>query len=272
VRSSRALANPDRDQVLPLTPFERLSGEIIDALKTPLVQGLLELDLSGISSLGDRGISQVAFMVAAVGRVLAADPVLHSIVGPRTRIIPAGPEIGVSVTGRGALAPVTIIREPHKKDALTIQKEILRGAKAARRQEVQDMRRTEILRFVPSFLRRLFIRWALSPRVRRKLVGTFQISSLETYQIEAAMTPVAAAPLLMLGRCRERPVVREGKVVVRPIVWAVLHGDHRVMNGATASAFRERLQAILDQPEALLPEASAERAEDAQGLDVAIEE
>jgi 2-oxoacid dehydrogenases acyltransferase (catalytic domain) len=270
--TSRAPAKPDQDEILPLTPFERLSGEIIDALKTPFVQGLFELDLGRVTALGERGISQVAFMVAAVGRVLATDPTIHSIVGRRTRVIPAGPEIGVSVSGRGALAPVTIIRDPHKKDALTIQKEILRGAKAARRREIADMRRTELLRFVPSFLRRLFLRWALSqPRVRRKLVGTFQISSLEAYEIEAAMTPVAAAPLLMLGRCRERPVVRDGKVEIRPIVWAVLHGDHRVVNGATAGAFRKQLQAILDHPGALLPEESAGRSEETE-VEVAIEE
>jgi hypothetical protein len=107
--------------------------------------------------------------------------------------------------------------------------------------------------FLPGFVRRWLLRWVLSSAaVRRKLVGTFQISSLQAYEIEAAMTPITAAPLLMLGRCRERAVVRDGKIEVRATIWAVIHGDHRLLNGATANAFKVALQTLLDQPELLL--------------------
>jgi pyruvate dehydrogenase E2 component (dihydrolipoamide acetyltransferase) len=69
-----------------------------------------------------------------------------------------------------------------------------------------------------------------------KLAGLFQ-------------TPIVNYPevgILSLGRIAERPVVREGEVVVRPIGYVALTFDHRVADGARAAAFGlaviERLQ------------------------------
>jgi pyruvate dehydrogenase E2 component (dihydrolipoamide acetyltransferase) len=69
-----------------------------------------------------------------------------------------------------------------------------------------------------------------------KLAGLFQ-------------TPIVNHPevgILSLGRIAERPVVREGEVVVRPVGFVALTFDHRVVDGARAAAFGlavlERLQ------------------------------
>jgi pyruvate/2-oxoglutarate dehydrogenase complex dihydrolipoamide acyltransferase (E2) component len=45
------------------------------------------------------------------------------------------------------------------------------------------------------------------------------------------------AALLWLGRIRERPVAREGNVVVRPTLQACLTYDHRVVDGVPAAEF-----------------------------------
>jgi pyruvate dehydrogenase E2 component (dihydrolipoamide acetyltransferase) len=62
-------------------------------------------------------------------------------------------------------------------------------------------------------------------------------------------TPIVNHPevgILSLGRITERPVVRDGEVVVRPIGYVALTFDHRVVDGARAAAFGlaviERLQ------------------------------
>jgi pyruvate dehydrogenase E2 component (dihydrolipoamide acetyltransferase) len=60
-----------------------------------------------------------------------------------------------------------------------------------------------------------------------KLAGLFQ-------------TPIVNHPevaILSLGRVAERPVVREGEVVVRPVGYVALTFDHRVVDGARAAAF-----------------------------------
>jgi pyruvate dehydrogenase E2 component (dihydrolipoamide acetyltransferase) len=69
-----------------------------------------------------------------------------------------------------------------------------------------------------------------------KLAGLFQ-------------TPIVNHPevgILSLGRVAERPVVRDGEVVVRPVGYVALTFDHRVVDGARAAAFGlaviERLQ------------------------------
>ena len=53
-------------------------------------------------------------------------------------------------------------------------------------------------------------------------------------------TPVINHPevaILSLGRIAERPVVRDGKIVTRPIGYVALTFDHRVVDGARAAEF-----------------------------------
>jgi pyruvate/2-oxoglutarate dehydrogenase complex dihydrolipoamide acyltransferase (E2) component len=60
-----------------------------------------------------------------------------------------------------------------------------------------------------------------------KLAGLFQ-------------TPIVNHPevaILSLGRIAERPVVRDGKIVVRPVGYVALTFDHRVIDGARAGEF-----------------------------------
>jgi pyruvate dehydrogenase E2 component (dihydrolipoamide acetyltransferase) len=60
-----------------------------------------------------------------------------------------------------------------------------------------------------------------------KLAGLFQ-------------TPIVNHPevaILSLGRIADRPVVRDGEVVVRPTGYVALTFDHRVVDGARAAAF-----------------------------------
>jgi pyruvate dehydrogenase E2 component (dihydrolipoamide acetyltransferase) len=60
-----------------------------------------------------------------------------------------------------------------------------------------------------------------------KLAGLFQ-------------TPIVNHPevaILSLGRVADRPVVRDGQVVVRPVGYVALTFDHRVIDGARAAAF-----------------------------------
>ena len=60
-----------------------------------------------------------------------------------------------------------------------------------------------------------------------KLAGLFQ-------------TPIVNHPevaILSLGRVADRPVVRDGEIVVRPVGYVALTFDHRVVDGARAAAF-----------------------------------
>jgi len=85
--------------------------------------------------------------------------------------------------------------------------------------------------------------------------ATFTLSNLgmfEVTQFTAIVTPPQVA-ILAVGRGYERPVVREGQVVVRRIMQATLSADHRAVDGAGAARFLGTLKSLLEAPAAWAP-------------------
>lgn len=84
--------------------------------------------------------------------------------------------------------------------------------------------------------------------------GTFTISNLGTFGVEsftAVINPPEAA-ILAVGSAREEAVVRDGQVVVRPVLRLTMTSDHRVLDGAVSAAFLRELVELLGQPLRLL--------------------
>jgi pyruvate dehydrogenase E2 component (dihydrolipoamide acetyltransferase) len=80
--------------------------------------------------------------------------------------------------------------------------------------------------------------------------GTFTISNLGMYGVErfvAVLNPPQAA-ILAVGAAEEKPVVRDGEVVVRPMLELTLTCDHRSLDGATASEFLRTVKDFLEEP------------------------
>lgn len=252
------------DVVRRLTAWETLSGEVIDALRRPFVCGLYDIDLAAVHAararLRERGedVSDAVFVLAAAARALDADPTLHTIMHGRRLVVPGSVDIGVSVGGQGPLAPVTIVRDVQDKGVLQVQREVRKGSREALKTEKRDIARARLWMWVPGPLRRLGLRALLGSAVfRRGLVGTFQVSNLDTFDIDMSVTPVAAVPLLMVGCTQPRAVAVDGRVEIRPRSWMVIHADHRLLNGATGGRFKGLLQEALDHPERLLDQAEA---------------
>ena len=64
-------------------------------------------------------------------------------------------------------------------------------------------------------------------------------------------TPILNSPqsaLLGIGRITDEPVVREGQIVIRPMMMMSLTFDHRLIDGALAGRFRARVRDLLEQP------------------------
>lgn len=80
--------------------------------------------------------------------------------------------------------------------------------------------------------------------------GTFTISNLGMFDIDA-FTPIINVPevaILGVGRIAERPVVHKGKIVARPMVVFSLTADHRLVDGAPAARFLQRLKQLVESP------------------------
>jgi pyruvate dehydrogenase E2 component (dihydrolipoamide acetyltransferase) len=80
--------------------------------------------------------------------------------------------------------------------------------------------------------------------------GTFTISNLGMFGVEqfvAVLNPPQVA-ILAVGAAEEKPVVRDGELLVVPLMTLTLTCDHRAIDGATASDFLGTVRAILEDP------------------------
>ncbi len=173
----------------------------------------------------DEKVSYNAFLVMLVARALREHPNIN------VRLTAAGIEevphinIGVAVDSeRGLLVPV--IRDAPAKNLTRVQRELL---------ELID--RALAGRSLPDDL----------------TGGTFTITNLGVYGIDA-FTPIINPPesaILGIGRIAAKPVVVDGQVVARQMMTLSLSFDHRLIDGAPAARFLQRVKQLIERPFAL---------------------
>jgi len=84
--------------------------------------------------------------------------------------------------------------------------------------------------------------------------STFTITNLGMHQIDA-FTPIINLPeagILGVGRIKARPAVVEGELCVRQTMWLSLTFDHRLVDGAPAARFLQRIKQLVEDPYLLL--------------------
>ena len=84
--------------------------------------------------------------------------------------------------------------------------------------------------------------------------GTFTITNLGGLDVDG-FTPIINPPqaaILGVGRIVEKPVARDGAVVIRPMMTLSLSFDHRIVDGAPAAKFLQRIKQLVERPMALL--------------------
>jgi pyruvate dehydrogenase E2 component (dihydrolipoamide acetyltransferase) len=175
-------------------------------------------------------LTYLPFIVKALTLVLERFPLLNSSLDEETAeiVLHRGQHIGFAVdTPDGLLVPV-----------------------------VRDARRMSILELAAALQ-------DLSERARQRKItpaelqgGTFTVSN---YGAIGGLwgTPVINPPqaaILGVGRIEEAAVVREGAVVVRPVVPLSLTFDHRSIDGATAQRFFNALIEHIENPDLILLE------------------
>ncbi|MDJ0512387.1 MAG: 2-oxoglutarate dehydrogenase complex dihydrolipoyllysine-residue succinyltransferase [Methyloceanibacter sp.] len=84
--------------------------------------------------------------------------------------------------------------------------------------------------------------------------GTFTISNGGIYG-SMLSTPILNAPqsgILGMHRIEERPVVRDGQIVARPMMYLALSYDHRIVDGKEAVTFLVNVKDSLENPARLI--------------------
>jgi 2-oxoglutarate dehydrogenase E2 component (dihydrolipoamide succinyltransferase) len=86
--------------------------------------------------------------------------------------------------------------------------------------------------------------------------GTFTITNGGVFG-SLMSTPILNAPqsgILGMHRIEERPVVRNGQIVARPMMYLALSYDHRIVDGREAVTFLVRVKECLEDPQRVLLE------------------
>ena len=84
--------------------------------------------------------------------------------------------------------------------------------------------------------------------------GTFTISNGGVFG-SLLSTPIINPPqsaVLGMHRIEERPVVRDGQIVARPMMYLALTYDHRLIDGREAVTFLVRVKEAIEDPTRLL--------------------
>ena len=84
--------------------------------------------------------------------------------------------------------------------------------------------------------------------------GTFTITNGGVFG-SLLSTPILNPPqvgILGLHAIKDRPVVVNGQVVVRPMMYTALTYDHRIVDGSEAVRFLVRVKELVEDPGALL--------------------
>jgi pyruvate dehydrogenase E2 component (dihydrolipoamide acetyltransferase) len=84
--------------------------------------------------------------------------------------------------------------------------------------------------------------------------STFTITNLGMHEIDA-FTPIINLPeaaILGVGRIKSQPAVVDDQIVVRQMMWLSLTFDHRLVDGAPAARFLQRIKQLFEEPFLLL--------------------
>jgi pyruvate dehydrogenase E2 component (dihydrolipoamide acetyltransferase) len=175
-------------------------------------------------------LTLLAFIVKAVTAGLKATPAFNASLDPFKEeiIYKKFYNIGVATdTGRGLVVPV--IKDTDRKSILRISEEISDLATRAREGTVD---------------------------VSELRGGTFTITNVGPLG-GTALIPTINYPevaILGVGRAQDKPVVRDGEIVIRKMMPMTLAFDHRIADGADAARFVSEMVRQLSDPNLLLLE------------------
>jgi 2-oxoglutarate dehydrogenase E2 component (dihydrolipoamide succinyltransferase) len=86
--------------------------------------------------------------------------------------------------------------------------------------------------------------------------GTFTITNGGIFG-SLMSTPILNAPqvaILGMHKIQERPVVVNGEIVIRPMMYVALSYDHRIVDGSESVRFLVKVKELIEDPESLLLE------------------
>jgi pyruvate dehydrogenase E2 component (dihydrolipoamide acetyltransferase) len=175
----------------------------------------------------------------------------------------------VAVPGRRPELLGVLVRDADQKDPAAIAREVREKSAAIRKGTDGELLRTlRMLDRIPGFLYGPALRWinflqyTLNLDLSRLGVpqdpfggaAVTSLGSLGVSEAFAPLPPITRIPVVVsVGKIEERPVVREGQIVVRPTCVICTTFDHRMMDGYRAGKLAKFVKGYLADPEKYEP-------------------
>ena len=232
----------DLDRETKRVPMTRLRSTIAKRLvevqqETAMLTTFNEVDMKPIkdirSKYGDDFLKEhgvklgfMGFFVAASVNALEKFPQVNASIDGTDIVYHGYKDIGVAVsTDRGLVVPV--IKDADIKSISEIEKSISEYAEKARdgKLSIEEMQG-----------------------------GTFTVSNGGIFG-SLLSTPILNAPqtaILGMHKIEDRPVVVDGEIVARPMMYLAMSYDHRMLDGKEAVSFLVSIKEQLENPEKLL--------------------
>ena len=229
------------EQIVPMTPIRRRIAErLVEAQKSAaLLTTFNQVDMSAVIALRNQHqetfkskyrikLGFMSFFVKASIEALKLVPQVNAEIRGHDIVYRNYYDIGVAVGGgKGLVVPVV--------------------------RNAERMSFAEIERAISDFGQRAV---ANQLKVDELQGGTFTISNGGIYG-SMLSTPIVNPPqsgILGLHAIEDRPVARNGVVVIQPMMYLALTYDHRVVDGREAVTFLKRIKEVIEEPARLLLE------------------
>jgi 2-oxoglutarate dehydrogenase E2 component (dihydrolipoamide succinyltransferase) len=227
------------EQRVPMTRLRaRIAQRLVEAQATQaLLTTFNEVDLTAIQELRARykerfekehgvKLGFMSFFVKAAIEALKKFPVVNASVDGNDIVYHEYYDIGVAVsTERGLIVPV--VRDADGKSFAAIEKEVADYARKAREGTIG---------------------------IEDLTGGTFTITNGGVFG-SLMSTPIVNAPqsaILGMHKIQERPMVVDGAVAVRPMMYLAVTYDHRIIDGREAVQFLVAIKDSLEDPGRML--------------------
>ncbi|MGB1127782.1 MAG: 2-oxoglutarate dehydrogenase complex dihydrolipoyllysine-residue succinyltransferase [Opitutales bacterium] len=233
------VATGERETRRKMTPLrKKIAEHLVNATQqSAMLTTFNEVDMSAVMKLRkahqedfvDRHGIKLGFMsffTKAVTHALQAVPEVNARIEGNEIVSQHYYDVGVAVgTDKGLMVPV--VRDCDQKDFARIEKDILGYAQAARDGKIQmaDLQG-----------------------------GVITISNGGIYG-SMLSTPIINYPqpaILGLHNIQQRPVVVNGEIVARPMMYLALSYDHRLIDGKEAVTFLVKIKEAIEDPSRLL--------------------
>jgi 2-oxoglutarate dehydrogenase E2 component (dihydrolipoamide succinyltransferase) len=229
------------DEVVPLSPLRRRVAErLVEAQHTAaLLTTFNEVDMSAVMELRQRHretfqdkhgvkLGFMSFFVKSTIEALKRYPQVNAEIRGTDIVYHNYYDIGIAVGGgKGLVVPV--VRGADRMSFGELEKAIADFGQRARDNKI---------------------------KIDELQGGTFTISNGGVYG-SLLSTPIVNPPqsgILGLHAIQERPVAREGQVVIRPMMYVALTYDHRLVDGREAVLFLRHIKELIEEPSRILLE------------------